>query len=334
MSSIFLLLGPELGDKAEYVRKIKSGLKKKSEDNYETYKFYPEESEKEPILQILKNEGLFSSWKLVLINHAQSLNQGQVKDLKNFCKNPLEGTVLVFLSDEMKINKDLMALVPKKNTIMFWEMFENKKRDWITSWFHRQEKHIDPDAIDLLLELVENNTLDLKRECSHLVLFYADKSSISAQLVEDFIYHSREENIFSLFSRIAALQYQEALESFCKLLNSGVINPGSLVSSLYWQFKKLSSYISLASQHYHHNEICEKLGIRGKRNQQKYQNAARNFTSENCADITKLFTEYDRILKESRGEMGRIQAEIFLYYLIVKKGKREALPMTLALSAG
>lgn len=329
MSSIFILLGPELGEKADFITKIKAGLKKKSENNYETFKFYPDEIEKQSLVEILKNGGLFSSWKLVLVYNARSLNQGQVNDLKDFCRKPSEGTVLVLLSEEMKINSELMALVPKKNTVMFWEMFENKKRDWINSWFHRQEKHVDPEAVELLLELVENNTLDLKRECGHLVLFYADEKNITAQMVEDFIYHSREENIFSLFSRIAALQYQEALESFCKLLNSGEIQPGTLVSSLYWQFRKLASYVSLAAQRYHHNEICEKLGIKGKRNQQQYLGASRNFTLHNCADITKLFTSYDRILKESRGEMGRIQAEVFLYYLIVKKGSRTTLPMTL-----
>ncbi len=329
MSSVFLLLGPELGEKADFIRKIKADLKKKSENNYETFKFYPDESEKQSIIEILKNEGLFSLWKLVLVYNAQSLNQGQVRDLKDFCEKPSESTVLVLLSEEMKISRELMALVPQKNTVMFWEMFENKKRDWINSWFHRQEKHVDPEAVELLLELVENNTLDLKRECSHLVLFYADEKNITAQIVEDFIYHSREENIFSLFSRIAALQYQEALESFCKLLNSGEIQPGTLVSSLYWQFKKLASYISLAVQRYHHNEICEKLNIKGKRNQQQYLNASKNFSIRNCADITSLFSEYDRILKESRGEMGRIQAEVFLYYLIVKKGRKEGLPMSL-----
>ena len=103
MSSIFLLLGPELGEKADFVKRIKAGLKKKSGGNYEIFKFYPDESDKESLIQILKNESLFSSWRLVIINQAQSLNQGQVKDLKGFCKNPSEGTVLVFLSDEMKI---------------------------------------------------------------------------------------------------------------------------------------------------------------------------------------------------------------------------------------
>lgn len=330
MTKTYLLLGPEQGEKAEHLKKLKAALLTQAGNELEQFKFYPYETDIETILSVIQNGSLFSNHKLVLIQNAHDLNSAQSKKLAVYCKEPSKDTTLVLLSDEMRIDNAVMKVIPKENTKIFWEMFENKKRDWLQGFFRKAGKNIEQGVIDLILDLVENNTLDLKRECTQLINYYAGEEYITVQLVEDFIFHSKVENIFTLFNRIAAAEYTETLDVFNKLLNSGEIQAGQLIPSLYWQFKRLSNYVLLCSQRYNHNEICTKLNIKGKKNQQMFQNASRNFNMKNIADMSSMFSDYDRILKESRGEMSRIQAELFLYYLTVKKGKPADLPLTLA----
>ncbi|MBN1648927.1 MAG: DNA polymerase III subunit delta [Spirochaetales bacterium] len=330
MNRTHLLLGPELGEKAVHLKKLKAALKKKSSQDPDVYKFYPDDDDIDKLLAAVKNESLFSSEKLVLVMKADELNQKQVKLFSAYCDQPSPDCEMVFITDQIRINQTLMNKIPKQNTVIFWELFENKKRDWLNAFFHKAGKKIEPDALELILEMVENNTLDLRRECGHLVAYYADRDTITEQLVEEFIFHSKEETMFSLFQRAALLQYREALEVFRKMIDSGSIQPAQLIGKLYWQFKKLTDYVRLSGQRFHHNEICEKLSIKGKRNQHLYQQAAAGFNSGNCRDIISLFAGYDRILKEARGRMGIIQAELFLYYLILKKGRESVLPLTLA----
>ncbi len=40
---------------------------------------------------------------------------------------------------------------------MFWEMFDNRKADWVRTLFQRSSIAIESEAVELLLELVEKH---------------------------------------------------------------------------------------------------------------------------------------------------------------------------------
>ena len=48
------------------------------------------------------------------------------------------GSYLVLVSEEIGVDKKIEALVPKQNKKIFWEMFENRKEQWIVDFFRRE----------------------------------------------------------------------------------------------------------------------------------------------------------------------------------------------------
>ena len=108
-------------------------------------------------------------------------------------------TILILQSDTTKVESALKGIFPKEGTKIFWELFEDQKRGWIVRYFREAKLTVTQDAVDVLLEMVENNTQDLKKECEKFVLFFEPGKKISGEELEQYIYHSKEENVFTLF---------------------------------------------------------------------------------------------------------------------------------------
>ena len=48
-------------------------------------------------------------------------------------------------------------------------MFEDRKEQWLESFFRKNGYKTDPDVAELILSLVENNTEALRTECSRFL---------------------------------------------------------------------------------------------------------------------------------------------------------------------
>ena len=79
---------------------------------------------------------------------------------------------LFLVSDETSVDKKLENLIPKDNKQVFWEMFENRKEEWLTSFFAKNGYKIHEDAVAAILEMIENNTEALRNECSRFFLCF------------------------------------------------------------------------------------------------------------------------------------------------------------------
>jgi DNA polymerase-3 subunit delta len=201
-------------------------------------------------------------------------------------------------------------------------MFENRKKGWVIQYFRKQGCSIEEESVERLLELVENTTEELKRECDKLVLFFGEGSTISEEDVENYLYHSREETVFSLFDRIVSQDLPLTLETAKKILFSGESNPVQLLAGLLWQFRNLLGLQELLSQRYDFAEACGRLRIRSKRNQGIYDRGRRAFSLDECRRAVSLIADFDFKLREARTELQETLVLVFLYLLL---GKRKEL---------
>ena len=109
-------------------------------------------------------------------------------------------TVLILVSDEITVDAKLEKLIPPSNRKKFWEMFENKKVEWVTNYFSKNGYIIKSNVVLLILDLIENNTQALKEECSRFFVCFQKQHEITEKDVEEVLSHNREENVFTLFN--------------------------------------------------------------------------------------------------------------------------------------
>ena len=212
----WLFLGPEIGEKQTAIEEIRQ----KIGDGLEETSYYAGETPVSTIVSAMLNGSLFAERRLFFIKSAEGLKKKEDLDpLTAYIASPPDDTYLILLSEETSAAKALEQSIPPANKKIFWELLDNRKYEWVQSFFRREGFKISAEGIETILELVENNTAALRQECSRLILFLDKNREISGADAEQWLSHTREESVFTLFSRIAAGDFSRALES-ARILNN------------------------------------------------------------------------------------------------------------------
>jgi len=174
---------------------------------------------------------------------------------------------LILVSDGNKVDTKIEKAIPSAQKKIFWEMFENRKKDWVISFFRKKGLTIDYDAVELLLDMIENNTDSMKNDCEKLAFYFKEGARITEEDIENFLYHSREENVFTLFEKVCRRDLETSLDVLNSIVLAKETQPVQLLSGLLWQFKNLLNLSSLLSKNTNQSEALLKSNIRGKKNQ-------------------------------------------------------------------
>ncbi|MDD4142805.1 MAG: DNA polymerase III subunit delta, partial [Bacteroidales bacterium] len=263
---IYLLLGPETGNKGIRLKEIRASLRQEFGSDPEIHRFYPFETLNGEIFTALHNNSLFSDHRLVILSQAESLQAGQINELAHYIEKPVDTATLVIISALYYLPTKLSKGIPKNQIITFWEMYENRKPDWLRSLFAKAGFAITGDAIELLLELVENNTQELRIIADQLIQFIASEKidTVTEETVEQYIQHTRQESVFSLFEHIATGSYQRVIDVLHALIRSGDGESVPLLAGLTWQFRRLFSIEEILAQGEPWDEASKKASVMGK----------------------------------------------------------------------
>jgi len=317
----YIFLGPELGKKQDAVDAVR-----KKYPGAEESVFYAGETPVGTISDTLQNISLFARERIVIVKNAESVKKKDEVDLFVSCiKNMDENTVLILLSDEIRLAAALDDAVPKDRRQIFYEMFEREKNEWLRQFFKREGLSIDNDGIAAILEMVENNTAALKRECSRLICFLPKDRPITSEDIEKWLSHNREESAFTLFSRIAAGDLCKALESMSVMLAAKESAQG-LLAGLAWCFRKLGDYLALLPSSGNYGDInsfeLKKIGLSSPKAKDDYAAAARRYTSEDVETCLALTAEYDVLLRSPVAALENLLMDRYILALFKAAARR------------
>jgi DNA polymerase-3 subunit delta len=306
----YLFLGPELGEKLDALEKIRRALPKDTEET----SFYAGETPVQDIASIVKNGSLFAPSRLFIIKNVEQIKKKDEAELLISCmENPQDDTVLVLVSEETKIDKRLEDSVPKEQKTIFWELFENKKTEWVEAFFRRENCRIDEGGIAAILEMVENNTDALGRECSRLILFLGKDRTITGEDVEKCLSHTREESAFTLFASLARGNLSGSLEILKSLLGAKESSQ-AILAGLAWCFRKLRDYLALSASGASNDFELKKIGLGSSRVRSDYIEAAKRWP--NADGLLALAAEYEYLLRSSGSALEDILMDKFIYSLM------------------
>ena len=314
---LFLLLGPEKGQKDQFIQNIRQSLKKKLGEDPESHKFYSFDSDMSQIISILRNGSLFSAHKIAQINNVEELKKAQdIKLLGQFCSNMPGDVTLILVSDSVSIDKKVEKLVPPSQKKIFWEMFDNQKKSWIFKFFSDQGMKIQPTAVDMLLEMVENNTNDLKIACAKLSFYFNIGDMISEEDIDNFVYHSKDENVFTLFEKLLHKDLTSTLEVFSKITLSGEADPVYLIGGFLRQIRRVLKVKTAVSEGETLQSAFKLYDVWGKKNQRVTSEGLRKFNLSELEQALREGEILDRTLREMKKEMQVIAFQLYLTRII------------------
>ncbi len=319
-----LLLGPEEGEKAALVSTIKEGLTARMGEQPEVTRFYAGDGPVAEIVLCLRNQTLFSKHRLVIVANVEAVKRAdEVAQLVEYCGAPAPDATLLLLSSGFAsdIDKKLMSAVPKDAQKIFWEMFENQKHGWVTAFFQKRKIGIAAEAVEYILDMVENNTRDMRSECERLALFFGPDTTIGLSNVEQYIYHSKEENVFTLFDRVCARELAESEEVLEKILLARESDATQLTSGLLMQFRRLAGFKRMQAANYESAEAFTKLRIFSKKNQKTYLEGSRRFTPQDIECVVELLATFDERFRSVKTDLHELLLHLLVYYIVQRAGQ-------------
>ncbi|SIQ59401.1 DNA polymerase III, delta subunit [Alkalispirochaeta americana] len=322
--SLLLHLGPEEGEKQAAFLELRGALRNAYGQDLEEHSFYAFETPPDRVVDILQNGSLFGSASLVRYRAVEQLKRKEdILPLVRYAENPSKTSVLLLESSEVSLHKDVKDAVGSRHTKIFWEMFESQKKGWLSGYFRRHDARIDPEALELLLELVENNTLDLRQEADRLMAFFGKQ--ITLEHVDQYIYHAREESIFTLFDAILAEDLDHALDIAVKLLMT--MDAVQVVLGIAWQVDRLFSLQTLRAGGVPQGKLFEEQArrsgqrIAGKRLQKSLLGGISRYSLEDCRALRVLTGDTDALLRSVPATLHGGIVQQYLYSVISRKGR-------------
>ena len=319
---IYIFTGPEVGERSIVVSRIKTSLVEKHK-TMDFHNLYADSTSVSQVLSLLQTGNLFMQAVCVVLNGAEEIKKKEeVEQIIKWAS--LEQTfpaILILLSDEISINKAIESAVPKEQKQIFWELFENKKKEWIRSFFAKEKIKITDDGIEGILELVENNTDALKTACMHISLFFDEGATIKEENIEQFLSHTKEETVFTLFDAITHANLTLTLTISQKLMSVKNTSPIQLIAGLTYCFKRLADWHSAIQEAGGFNELTvKKVGFTSKTAITQYTRAAKNFSFKATMRILTLLNRYDYDMRASGTALQNIILDRLLYFIVAKKG--------------
>ena len=325
----WLLAGPEEGEKETRIAAIAKQIEAKTGEAPERHRFHAFESRMADVVMVLSNRSLFAKHRLVLLRGAENIKgKAEAEILAAYLASPANDATLVIETSELPgaIDASLVKLVPKSAQVIFWEMFDSAKKGWIVNFFRQRQVTLEPGVVDHILDMVTNNTRELRAECGRLALYVGPGATLDLERVEQYLYHSKEENVFTLFDQLAARDHAGSQEVLDKILLAGESDPQQVAAGLLWQFGRIVAHKRLVDrEHYNPEEAFAALKppVRGKRNQASVQAAAASYRAAELDAIVTLLVELDTRFRMGKADLHPLMLQMAVYY-ITRNGGRGA----------
>jgi DNA polymerase-3 subunit delta len=321
---IWLFTGPEIGERNTAIEQLRAAAIKRS-GAIDAHNLYATDVRVGEVIGLLQNGTLFADARFVVLKNAELIKKKEDIELLAAWVGESAGVTdasLILVSEETGVDKKIEALIPKDQKRIFWELFENRKEQWITDFFRKEGYGIEPDAVASILDLVENNTDALKTACSRFTLFFPAGYRITEKDTDDMLAHNREESPFSLFDSLASDDLEGAIEIYRKLSMSKESSPVAIIAGLTFCFRRLGDWHRLAAEGSTEEFSLKKAGFTSKRAIDQYRMAARRWDSATTARALSLLASTDLELRSTGTALQDCLMETMLYSL-ARRGARE-----------
>ncbi len=327
-AEVYLFTGPENGDKNDAVEELKAAAEKKN-GSVDFYRYYAGETRIIDIVSQLENVSLFSAALFVVLKNVELLkSKDDIALIASYINNSQDSSnTLILESDENSVEKALESLFPSSRKKIFWEMFDNQKPQWVIRYFQKNGFQIEMDAVEQILDMVENNTETLRAECSRFFFCFEKDHRISMEDVDKILAHNREENAFTLFAAMAdpSASPKERLESSLAILQkirlSRDASGTALLAGIAYCFRQLRSYQALhAGQSLPSESQLKAAGFSSKKKRTQYAGAARVWGPGAAASILSLIATIDMDIRSGGAMLEDTKLSLLLYSIIMKNG--------------
>jgi len=233
----------------------------------------------------------------------------------------IDSNIYIIMLNETsdKIPSELTDILSSRQNIIFWEMFENQKHNWIKNEFRKYNVSIEEAAINYIVEMVDNNKQSFEDEIQRIIASYFNlwkddnlNRRIKKGELEELLYHSKDESGYTLYSALLNKNIEKALEILNITFYSN-IDLISLVNSLQWSHRRFLKAIYLSQiEHLNYEEIYKKVDITNIRAKEEIVKGIKNYKYLDVAKLYNKILELDYFMRAYSDDLKYVKLQLFI----------------------
>jgi DNA polymerase III subunit delta len=271
LNNIYVLYGEEKKLIEIEKDKIVKELISDDNDNNNISKYNLLQTTIDEVIEDAATIPLLSDKKIIIANDAFFLTATDVTSninhnidkLIKYINNPNPETTLIFILNHNKLDerKKIVKEIRKKTIIKeFAKLNQKGLLICAKNSFKENGYKIDDDALNLLVNRVENSLEILMQEMDKLMMYKVDEKEIFQVDVDDLVPKPISDNIFDLTNAVVERDLEKTLELYEQLLVRNE-EPIKIIVILANQFRLTYQTKRLKKKGYSDQEIADKLGI-------------------------------------------------------------------------
>jgi len=219
---VYLVVGPEEYFRQQALGALRRSLLKDSVADFDYQEFSGGKNTAEQILQAVNTMPMMSPRRVVVVRSCEDLDASGLESLRSYLDQPNRRSTLILEAQAMDRRTTLYkAFTSSAQVVEAPKLKGHALASWAQERIRKGGRHIAPEALRRLIDLVGADLQVLQNEIEKLLLYTGNEKSISAAAVDAMIAGSRQHSIFELTDALGRKDRQSALRSLGNLLDSG-----------------------------------------------------------------------------------------------------------------
>jgi DNA polymerase-3 subunit delta len=225
---------------------------------------YGTETDTQSVLALCASYPVMAQRRVVLVRQFEKIQNAE--RFAAYAKQPNE-TAVVMLACATKPNlrnNPYRGLKAHAAWAEFKPLYDREVPGWIDGRVKEEGREIEPDAVQMLAQLVGNNLRGLSAEIEKLVTYAGERKSIKKEDVLDVGGFSRQYNVFELQRTVANGRYAEAVRIMEHMLQLSSNRAGTalmVVAVLAKYFVRLRKLVEARRQRVPEKGMAERIGV-------------------------------------------------------------------------
>lgn len=261
---------------------------------------------------------VFAPHRLVVVNDSQHLKAESLETLRDYIKDPVAETTLVFVADKVDKRRKFFQEFGKKGELVeFKGLYDNQLPAFVKNQAKELGISFTEDALQRFCRRVGTNLAEVHGEMVKLGTYLGERDLVDVEDVTAIVSDSRVESIFELTNAVGRRRSGEALRLLQRMLDDGTA-PLLILSMLVRHFRQLWKARELQKQGAQRNTLPRSLGVNpyfldGILAQ------SRQFSDAECRRAFDVFLEADMALKSSGAHAAAILEKVLLQLVAGEK---------------
>lgn len=193
------------------------------------------------IISSARSLPFLTEFQIFRVQEVQALKEKKLESLTEYLSSPSPSTALIF--EAISLDKDhalVKLLTAKKAPVFFLEDADKKGAGsrLVREKMRRSGKTLAPGVLERLEEQAGDAPAFIDSVLNQLILYAADKTEITEEMVDQFQENWKEPNIFTLTDALVSRRKKEALVCLKQILEQDEKDVISLIGLLHWQIRR------------------------------------------------------------------------------------------------